>query len=223
MFIHNPSYPGITESWFDPSWWGDRARPVSEGGRGSAWFVDTGQGDVVLRHYRRGGLVARVTERQFLYTGLSRVRSYAEYRLLCWLYEQGLPVPRPVAAMFRKSGLFYSGGIIVERIADSLTFGAIWREADESLWREVGHSIRRFHDRQVCHADLNCFNILVQGNSVYLIDFDKGRVMPSGAKSHWKSANLSRLYRSLVRERDGAADSARLEAGWSCLEAGYRA
>lgn len=26
--------------WFDPDYWGERAVPVSSGGRGSAWFIE---------------------------------------------------------------------------------------------------------------------------------------------------------------------------------------
>ena len=37
---------------FSPKHWGS-ARPVGEGGRGSAWFVDAPFGASVLRHYLR--------------------------------------------------------------------------------------------------------------------------------------------------------------------------
>ena len=43
-----------------PGYWGARAEPVSgQGGRGAAWFVSGNEGAAVLRHYRRGGLMAR--------------------------------------------------------------------------------------------------------------------------------------------------------------------
>jgi 3-deoxy-D-manno-octulosonic acid kinase len=44
----------------EPEYWGARAEPVSgQGGRGAAWFVSGDDGDAVLRHYRRGGFMAR--------------------------------------------------------------------------------------------------------------------------------------------------------------------
>ena len=47
-------------SLFSPAHWGDKARPVGEGGRGGAWFVDAPFGRCVLRHYLRGGLAEMI-------------------------------------------------------------------------------------------------------------------------------------------------------------------
>lgn len=46
---------------FNPTHYGERARPVDAGGRQAAWFVQ-GQGwQGVLRRYRRGGLIAKLS------------------------------------------------------------------------------------------------------------------------------------------------------------------
>ena len=34
-------------AWFSPQHWGEAAQPVAEGGRGGAWFIQTGEGDAV--------------------------------------------------------------------------------------------------------------------------------------------------------------------------------
>ncbi len=52
--------------WFDPNHWGSHASAVSSGGRGAAWFVDGPFGPAVLRHYLRGGLVARFGGEEFV-------------------------------------------------------------------------------------------------------------------------------------------------------------
>ena len=77
------------------------------GGRGAAWFVGSTAQPWVLRHYQRGGLAARVARDRYLYLGEQRVRAFAEWRLLAQMYERGLPVPRPVAARYRRRGLSY--------------------------------------------------------------------------------------------------------------------
>ena len=49
-------------------------------------------------------------------------------------------------------------------------------------------------------ADLNAHNILIQSNEkIFLIDFDKGRLLSQG--NAWKTKNLMRLRRSLLKLR----------------------
>src|SRR5690606_17355149 len=63
---------------FSPTAWGERARPVSSGGRGGAWFVDAPFGPCVLRHYLRGGLAAHLSRDRYLWRGAASTRSFAE-------------------------------------------------------------------------------------------------------------------------------------------------
>ncbi|KAG1187511.1 hypothetical protein G6F35_014432 [Rhizopus arrhizus] len=75
---------------FSPAHYGDRARPGDAGGRQAAWFVQ-GQGwQGVLRRYRRGGMIARVSRDAYLWNGEDRTRSFREYRLLAAMRAQGL-------------------------------------------------------------------------------------------------------------------------------------
>jgi 3-deoxy-D-manno-octulosonic acid kinase len=196
MLITNPACPEVSGNWLEPGWWGSQARPVSAGGRGSAWFVDTRQGEMVLRQYRRGGLIARLSERRYVFTGWHRTRSYREYQLLRQLYDQGLPVPEPIAAGATRYGLFYEAAILIRRIPGAVPLPEVDNLTDESLWREVGRTIRRFHDAGLDHVDLNCDNILVAGGVVYLIDFDRCRVV---ASQKYNYRNLDRLARSVER------------------------
>lgn len=212
--------------WFDPEFWGALATPVSSGGRGGAWFLSRPDQDWVLRHYLRGGMAARLSGSGYLFLGESRARSFAEFRLLQRLAEWGLPVPLPVAAGYRRSGLTYSAAIIVERLSDVVPWGdqvTFCAELDES-WTRVGHLLRRFHDRGVDHADLNCFNILLNRTDAYLIDFDRGRIRqrPGRPGNGWQARNLSRLHRSLVKnfQKTGTGLSF-LAEGWKTLLQAY--
>lgn len=221
MLIH-PDYEGrITENWFNAASWGDQARPVSSGGRGGAWFLQAGEDRLVLREYRRGGLVAKVSSAAYLYTRESQVRSFAEFRLLNHLVSLGLPVPRPVAAWYRKiSPIQYRAAIIIEKLEGTTPLADLITTLNSESWAALGATIRRFHDAGVRHADLNCFNVLVRGGEFFLIDFDRGIIRQQASRPGWKSQNLSRLHRSLVKVNAGESDS--LDQCWQEFLAGYR-
>ena len=190
------------------------------GGRGAAWIMPGGDGEWVLRHYRRGGLPAKVVADIYLWPGLERTRPWCEWRLLAELHTLGLPVPRPVAAQVVRSGLAYRGDLITRRIPDTRTLAElVTRAVDTVPWKTVGTCLRRFHAAGVWHADLNAHNILVdEAAVVWLIDFDRGerRTRQDG----WEQGNLARLQRSL--RKLGVADAS-LRQGWAALLDGYRA
>lgn len=223
MLVHPAYRDRVDARWFHPGFWGDRARPVDSGGRGSAWFICDDNVSVVLREYRRGGLIARLSEKSYAFTTESRVRSFAEFRLLNRMVGMGLPVPRPVAAMYRKTNpLRYQAAIIVERLERTTPLADLVSTLDDEGWQRVGQTVRRFHDAGIQHADLNCFNILLRGGEVFLIDFDRGRLVGNSAPTAgWKKANLDRLHRSLSKVL-GGADGDSLRQCWQAFRRGYQ-
>lgn len=218
MLIH-PDYEGrVTQDWFNAATWGDQARPVSSGGRGGAWFLQAGDDKLVLREYRRGGLVAKFARYAYAFTREADVRSFAEFRLLNAMLSKGLPVPRPVAAWYRKlSPIQYRAAIIIERLENTSPLADLIAELDGDAWESIGETIRRFHDAGVMHADLNCFNVLVRDEEYFLIDFDKSRLTADSAPARWKEANLDRFSRSLVKV---AGEHTRAKV-WSYFMNGY--
>lgn len=200
MLVH-PDYRGrVSEDWFQPAFWGEMARPVSSGGRGAAWFVEAGDRSLVLRKYRRGGMMAKLARQTYLFSRESEVRSFAEFRLLHRLEAMALPVPRPVAAWYRKqSPIQYQAAILIERLQGVVPLADQIAETPPEGWEKLGATIRRFHDAGVMHADLNCYNVLVRDDQYFLIDFDKSRLMGQGSPASWQQANLDRFARSLVK------------------------
>ncbi|WP_018142157.1 MULTISPECIES: 3-deoxy-D-manno-octulosonic acid kinase [unclassified Thioalkalivibrio] len=187
-------------------------------GRRATHFLNYDGLDLVLRHYWRGGWVARLSEDRYLWTGRTRTRPVREWNLTRILYEQGLPVPRPVAARVMRHGLVYSGDLVTATVSDATPLDE-WIQQQEdtpTLWHEVGATLARFHQFGAWHADLNVRNILVQpSGKVWLIDWDRGRL----SVQRGLQGNLERLRRSLekwpeIRERG--------RTGWSELLSGYR-
>ncbi len=210
----------VEPDWFTPAYWGDRARPVSSGGRGGAWFIDAPDGAMVLRHYLRGGWAASVSRDGYLWHGPTHVRSFAEFRLTRTLHTRGLPVPRALAASYRRNGPSYRAAILVERLDGVRSLGERTRVAgSEAPWEETGRLVARFHRAGLDHADLNAHNILFDaGGRGWLIDFDRGRLrIPA---TGWRERNLARLRRSLLKLRD-RRDPAAVKQDFARLRGAY--
>jgi len=197
--------PQVEHEWFDPDHWrGQGALRTQPGGRGGVAIVSTSTGECVLRHYRRGGLVAALMGDRYVWMGARRTRPFEEFRLLAEIARMGLPGPEAVAARYRRRGLLYRADLITRRIGGAQTLAECLAagQLDGGLAGKVGALVARFHQAGVWHADLNAHNILVTSAQLYLIDFDRGR-MRTPAEA-WQQANLQRLRRSLVKL--GAAD-----------------
>ena len=215
--------PDVDNNWFLPDYWRARAALHEQaGGRGGVAVIDTPAGECVLRHYRRGGMVAALMGDRYLWTGADRTRAFAEFRLLGEIARLGLPGPKVVATRYRRRGLYYTADLITRRIADAWTL-AEWLVAGHlnvALADKVGELIAQFHRAGIWHADLNVHNILLTAEQLYLIDFDHGELrQPAKA---WRLSNLQRLRRSLVKL--GAAkqgDAAFEQALWQPLIQAY--
>lgn len=181
---------------FDPDHYGAHATPVQAGGRQAAWFVDGGFGHGVLRHYRRGGMMARLSRQSYIWLGEARTRCFMEFQLLESLSAQGLPVPAPLAAGYWRVGsMRYEAAILVERLPDVRPLALV---LDQPVWDVAADAIARMHQAGVWHADLNAYNILVDNRGkAWIIDFDRGR--QGGVSRRGKRRNIERLRRSLEK------------------------
>jgi 3-deoxy-D-manno-octulosonic acid kinase len=208
---------------FESSYWEARGTGrVMSGGRGGVRLIQLPCGPCVLRHYHRGGMVARVMGDHYLWAGAEATRGFAEFRLLATLHERGLPVPLPVAARYRRRGMHYRADLITLQIERTQTLAQRLAApvVDDAAPARVGTTIARFHAAGACHADLNAHNVLLREDEVWLIDFDRGSLRTPSRR--WQQANLARLQRSLRKlgaARDG--EEAFATKYWRPLMAAY--
>jgi len=161
-------------------------------GRVSRFPLTSGEG--VLRHYRRGGLIARLSKDRFLGN-----RMLAEFRVHLALYQQGFSVPEPLGVVWERRGPLYRGAIATRSLEaitllDYLNGGA----ANPQILAQCGRRIRELHDLGVWHADLQIKNIMTEGAQIWLIDFDNAR-MGKPLSNLARARNLLRLRRSLEK------------------------
>jgi 3-deoxy-D-manno-octulosonic acid kinase len=206
---------------FDAPKWNGLATLISgKGGRGAAWFVDAEFGSAVLRHYRRGGWAAKISDDRYLWRDEKSVRSFHEFHFMQALREKNLPVPRPIAALYSKSGLFYRASILIQRIPDVKSFlDCMHQQTESAPWALLGKTIAGFHKAGARHADLNALNILLDARQkVWLIDWDKATQQNSPGT--WCVEVLQRLQRSLLKYR-GKVDEETVLAGMKALRTAH--
>lgn len=192
----------ISEDRFTPKGW-LHAEPIrgrlGSGGRGNTMFVGNIPRQFVLRHYIRGGLIGKLVRDKYVWTGAESTRPFREWRMLAKMSDNGLRVPRPAAARYVRSGPFYTADLITVRVPNVCALST-WiheNEAGESFWQELGEAIYEFHEHGVYHADMNAFNLQIDGaGHLWMLDFDRGKLLPPGT---WQQKTLSRLHRSLEK------------------------
>jgi len=209
--------------WFEPEYWRQHGEiePVAAG-RGRAWFVHRQQEHYVLRHYRRGGLAARITADNYFWNGLEKTRAWREYRLLVYMQELGLRVPYPLAARVLRHGMLYRADLLTRCIPESQPLSRVLavQALEDQSWHAIGACIRDFHHHDIYHADLNAHNILLDAQGqIYLIDFDKSRILHHG---RWKPQTLQRLHRSLLKLQSQQQPFFFTETNWQALLGGYQ-
>ncbi len=156
--------------------------------------------ELVLRHYRRGGIVAKFNHDKYFWSNLAKSRAMQEMQILNVLHKVGLPVPQPAAVRIQKNRFSYTADIVTVLIphAKTLSTELLSESVNDDEWCRIGKIIKKFHKHNCNHSDLNAHNIMLDSQrDVYLIDFDKSEIKASPGK--WQKNNLQRLKRSLEK------------------------
>jgi len=193
-------------------------------GRGSIHSFEYNGLKLILRHYHRGGMPAKFNRDKYLWTCLEKTRAMQELEMLSDMQQLGLPVPIPAAARICKSAFTYQADIVTVLIPDSKTLSTVLMNDSltERSWQKIGEVIKKFHEHNCNHADLNAHNIMIDDSGdIYLIDFDKSTI--NAASGKWQARNLQRLKRSLEKLANSYNDFKYKSVDFSSLMQGYAA
>lgn len=214
----------------DVSYWKNRnAITGSAQGRGTTWFVqysETNSKQIkhwVLRHYYRGGLIGKLINDSYWFTSQKGTRAAREFYLLDHMQKLALPTPRPIACRVIRHGLFYRADLLSSRIEQAQDLVALLSKSSisQALWKKIGVTIKRFHDNNIYHHDLNAHNILIdKADNIFLIDFDRGEVRENNQNT-WQQANMARLQRSFLKELNKLPTFHWQHDNWQLLLEGY--
>lgn len=174
------------------------------GGRGGTYRIRLDDGEaVVLRFYRRGGLVAHLV--RDTYWGWPP-RPFVELAATAEAHRRGVPVPEVLGARVdRLWNGSYRGALVTRHLADTATLwerlkGTPDGEHRRRLFRGAGYAVRTLFEAGIYHPDLNLNNCLVREEDgiieVFVVDFDRARVRKTALGSVLRRRTLRRVERS---------------------------
>ena len=160
-------------------------------------------GNALVRPYRHGGVLRRLTRDRFV----SRPpRPFAELAVTAAARGRGVATVEVLAALVAWGpGPWYRGCLVTRELEGARNLwdalqGDLSDEEKQSMLRRAGRSLRLMHEAGIDHRDLNLRNILVLRSApcseVYVIDFDTARLFPGPAPASRARRNLRRLLRS---------------------------
>jgi len=168
------------------------------GGRTSVTPLELdGVGSVVIKHYRRGGLMRHLNERRYLNYG--KTRAQREFELLTSVGSLGINVPQPIAYAHR-GRLLYQAWLITREIHQPLSLASLSLQNEKKhgqIMESVIEQISALIQMDILHVDLHPGNVIVDAKGkVYLLDFDNGYVY-HGNRQKLKNRYLSRWQRAV--------------------------
>lgn len=157
-----------------------------------------------LRVYLRGGLIGKFIKRSFLRWGNFAQRARLEFELTAKLYEDGLPVPRPLLAREVEGTFTFENAIVCEQIPNSKNLAEVLasgRPLSPDELHTIGQTLAHFFVSHVVHTDLNLRNILLDAQGkCYVVDFDKCYCSDKFGAAAIEQM-LGRLERSFAKEK----------------------
>jgi 3-deoxy-D-manno-octulosonic acid kinase len=196
------------------------AQPTAEprAGRGRVHVVPApasgpgGRGRWAVRHYFRGGAVARPLLRD-RYLSVGTPRPFREILASHGARARGIPTPAVVAGAVYPSGIFHRADLVTELIPDGMVLADVLfgedrptPERGRAALAAAGELIRRMERTGVRHVDLNARNILLTWSadaegapSVHLLDLDACTLTSGPLPAGPMQARLQRSLRKFER------------------------
>ncbi len=248
--IANPDVQLFQQNTRLPSPDGEKTEVATAIGRAPVVFFSYRNKAMVLKHYYRGGLVAKLVADRYLGRRLEHSRAFQEWCLLHTMKNRGLPVPTPVAARVIQQSFYYQADLITLELEHTTTLAdcLIHHPLSKPVWMRLGECIKQFHQHNIYHADLNARNILLAddlltdrsltGHSLTdksitgsekadaagrqpIYLIDFDRGAIRPRGGRWQEANLKRLLRSLNKFKQQQQNFNFTAEDWTALLAGY--
>ncbi len=185
------------------------------GGRGALARIETDHGPVMVRPYRKGGLLRHV--RGTLFSG--SWRPVSEFVMHRRLKAVGVPVLEAVGCVVLRRALGWRGFLLTREIdgavdLESWLYGVGRDDGDpRDILRHAGAAVRSLHDAGVVHPDLHPKNLLIApDDTVLAIDLDKADPNEQPLDDVDRLNNLVRLGRSIEKHRLKGMETGRREA-----------
>ena len=175
------------------------------GGRAPLRVVTSGGRRLLVRPYRKGGLLRHLRGRTFR----GAWRPLQELTLHHALQAQSVPVPEVVGAVVHHSARGWQGALLTGEVARSVDLEA-WLHgarsdapADrETILQRAGRTVRLLHDAGVWHADLHAKNLLLTAEGeVWILDLDRARAFDAPLSEAMRLENLLRMGRGIQKHR----------------------
>ena len=180
---------------------------VSVGRGGGGFKRVSDQLEVYSRQSRRGGMFGKVFQRLY-FTSSCSFRTHQELSILEFLKKKGFPTSNPVASYVKRFGCIYTSFLLTEKIkgSNNLLVSIKNKEIDfeqlVNICNIVGEQTKKLLYLGIVHKDLHLGNILYQGNTVYIIDFDKAHFLSHPSQYHSSKKKLiERFGRSCQKHR----------------------
>lgn len=192
------SLPGIPGAWrtclLGEEGPGEAAEPLGGAfGRGGVLR----SGTLVMRPYRRGGLIRHLNERTYP----SSVRFAAEFAIHRALWIAGFPTVEPIGYAWRKRGWGVEG-VYLSRWTEATPWPRHWR-SDGRILESLHQAIAALCAWGIWAPDLNATNVLVRpGGELVLLDWDRARFLPGVPLAPRYQARLLRSLRKLGAPTD---------------------
>lgn len=181
--------PGLGEDWHLEAvpglhWPEDTTDMPAAFGRGGVVQA----GDLVLRSYRRGGLVSYVNDRTYPDPGRFR----QELQVHRSLWEAGFPTVEPMGIAHRRRGWGVEG-VLITRYAEGIPWPRSW---DTGILPALHQAVEALVAWGLWSPDLNATNVMVGPEGILLLDWDKAKwTDATGLRARYHE----RLIRSLQK------------------------
>lgn len=166
-------------------------------GRGTAYAVRLGDESWLVRHYRRGGAVARYLDDR--YARWAGSRAMHELQVSSHARAAGMATPEVVAAVEYDAGIFRRYDIAVELIPGARDLSdALFSDSALHSAKLAATAIHSMTAAHFYHADLNLKNIIVTDTFAWIVDLDRCGMVDPPIRAHADSMR-TRFMRSLEK------------------------